>query len=711
MSGIDRVCQGLTDYDPLKYHRIELEEGAVPTIHLSQKANWLNRVIKYIVRFFCREDHPAEKVAIRLTNYFETYKDQIRTNHVPALLKLQQIKCLSHSTVLSINGLLSFIFAKIPALEQQAKDALNQAQDRSQKIVDAADDKAKDALKQAQEQSKKVVEAAEKTARDIETSALEERAVLGYKANDALNRSREVLQKIEEQHKQAQIRSQTIIATAQQTANDLEKLTRQQRAELLAKMVYVAKPIAPLFDDDKILANRRLVCADGELPYIWPLLLASPLLRKLETYDDANYQAKIDAEKDQKAKDTLIRERDFHGHIINFPDYTIEIVKLFMNLSKGMNCSEFGIDNLLKLHNFLLYVGETVHLDKVCIAIRSRFIEAPEAFFEIMPNLSKTDPVLEVLIPLLTLQTTYRRWSDLFTNTQIKKLADWIKEYEEPAYSRYLKSDPSIIPLLAQLYSGCFGSSQDQQDHKRSFAFLRECVEEPQQVMNQLDLKHSHAQAVNPIPRITQNVNPTAIALLALHYLKGEGTPVDLTKGRILAKEASNQGDPFGRHLCISMLMSGAYETAKDEEAAYKLWKQSLVNNDYEPIFVQFDVNHYAPTLIKIGDYYQKKRETSLTVLNCYDVAARLGYLNGLTQGGILRLKPVLFSDREKGLADIRKAAILGDSSGQTCLGEFHESGMHGVEKNREKAVIWYEKAARQGDPRAIEALKRLHEG
>ena len=65
----------------------------------------------------------------------------------------------------------------------------------------------------------------------------------------------------------------------------------------------------------------------------------------------------------------------------------------------------------------------------------------------------------------------------------------------------------------------------------------------------------------------------------------------------------------------------------------------------------------------------------------------------------LLPIVLVLFASSAFGesIADLRKAAAVGDAEAQTKLGERYHKG-RGVRKNYKEAVKWYHKAAEQGD-------------
>lgn len=56
-----------------------------------------------------------------------------------------------------------------------------------------------------------------------------------------------------------------------------------------------------------------------------------------------------------------------------------------------------------------------------------------------------------------------------------------------------------------------------------------------------------------------------------------------------------------------------------------------------------------------------------------------------------------------------QKAAALGNIQGQYNLGMMHEYGFMGVPKDYTQAIVWYKKAANQGQQDAVLALKRLN--
>ncbi len=60
-----------------------------------------------------------------------------------------------------------------------------------------------------------------------------------------------------------------------------------------------------------------------------------------------------------------------------------------------------------------------------------------------------------------------------------------------------------------------------------------------------------------------------------------------------------------------------------------------------------------------------------------------------------------------KMMKELIRAANEGDVEAQNCLGSIYRSG-EGVEKDLEKALYWYEKAAKQGDIEAQEIITQI---
>jgi hypothetical protein len=67
--------------------------------------------------------------------------------------------------------------------------------------------------------------------------------------------------------------------------------------------------------------------------------------------------------------------------------------------------------------------------------------------------------------------------------------------------------------------------------------------------------------------------------------------------------------------------------------------------------------------------------------------------------------------DETKGFDLLHQAAEAGAPDAQVQMGMDYNAGVHGLMRNQSQAIIWFRKAAEQGDQRAQDMLARLHAG
>lgn len=121
-------------------------------------------------------------------------------------------------------------------------------------------------------------------------------------------------------------------------------------------------------------------------------------------------------------------------------------------------------------------------------------------------------------------------------------------------------------------------------------------------------------------------------------------------------------------------------------------------------------LNHSAPELEQKVEKYPKKKNTLLLqkvkILNLIEK-----YKKGIILFTLSLLMAILiiysFSNNENStqFKTIYKAAITGDAKSQNQLGLIYEKGLDDIAIDKEEAVKWYQRAAEQGFPEALDNL------
>lgn len=179
-----------------------------------------------------------------------------------------------------------------------------------------------------------------------------------------------------------------------------------------------------------------------------------------------------------------------------------------------------------------------------------------------------------------------------------------------------------------------------------------------------------------------------AMQLLGFMYLKGLGVTSNPEKAVELNKRAASQGD------VSAMLTLGTLykDNAKlyDEKKAFKWFSMAADKG-----------NAYA--MFALGQMYLEGKGTTKNRtkgLKSITLAAE----KGSSQAMLVLAKQ---SEPKIAFNYILKAAKLGNPEGQVKLAALYEKGL-GVNKDPARALVWYTKAAEQGNLQAKDAIERI---
>jgi TPR repeat protein len=155
------------------------------------------------------------------------------------------------------------------------------------------------------------------------------------------------------------------------------------------------------------------------------------------------------------------------------------------------------------------------------------------------------------------------------------------------------------------------------------------------------------------------------------------GAPVDIERGLRWIKEAARQGEVHGQ-----TTLGDCYEKGRGVPRDYvqaRYWYAEAAERNF-PI-----------ALLALGEFSEKGWGVPA------DLAAARGFYRRAADLGEER-------------AAIRLKALKGDRRAQSQLGDllYDGSGPSGQDFDREEALVWFERAARQGDVHARERLRQL---
>ena len=183
---------------------------------------------------------------------------------------------------------------------------------------------------------------------------------------------------------------------------------------------------------------------------------------------------------------------------------------------------------------------------------------------------------------------------------------------------------------------------------------------------------------------IAGDPNSTDLFVQAKAYDIGSGVEVDKSRAATLYREAMNNGDKRAKHNLAVMYITQEGEL-KDPSMGVQMLQELAEEGEAASIYTlagcYMTGNGVSQDTQKGLELYQKASEMGMGEAT-YSIGAY--YINEC-------------QDMEKGIAYCEKAAEQGFALAASILAQIHEEGM-GVEKDIEKAMVYFKRAAELGD-------------
>lgn len=204
-----------------------------------------------------------------------------------------------------------------------------------------------------------------------------------------------------------------------------------------------------------------------------------------------------------------------------------------------------------------------------------------------------------------------------------------------------------------------------------------------------------YTKALNYLQNGVQSGDRKSLLYLGQMYLYGNGVTKDGTQALELLLKAAQDGDVKGQYL-VGMMYKDGQGIPKNTENA-KFWLGKASAQGYAAATTE--LNKINQAIAKVEEEnkrkeVKKKEETAAERLAVF-ISKGDSYFNR-----------ELYSDAYENLI---QAANMGHASSQQKVAWMLYRGK-GVRKNKDEAILWWKKAARQGDVESINFLTRLGE-
>ena len=275
----------------------------------------------------------------------------------------------------------------------------------------------------------------------------------------------------------------------------------------------------------------------------------------------------------------------------------------------------------------------------------------------------------------------------------LKQAADRGEHYGEALYAFFSLSAASQIDadkrrpeLVAMLERAADGGEVVAQNYLGRVVYLYG-----------IGAPHDYVKVIKYLKMAVDQNDPSSMFDLGQYYCVGSNVEKDMTKGLTLIKRSVDLG--FGdaeAFYGFGGYVQGQFGVTRDLESAVRLLKLSVQHNSAQGAYylglLSQDGLGVPKDMTAAAGYYRAAAEGKIA-----DGQARYG-LSMILGEGVAKNIPA-------GAAMIRLAADGDSSLGQEFLARLYVDGL-GVPKDLHQAVVWFKKAAEQGDANAIEALK-----
>jgi uncharacterized protein len=197
----------------------------------------------------------------------------------------------------------------------------------------------------------------------------------------------------------------------------------------------------------------------------------------------------------------------------------------------------------------------------------------------------------------------------------------------------------------------------------------------------------------------------SAQELLGWMYLKGMGVPIDNSKAAELFGKAAGKGNARAQRLMGHVTLTGT-GVNRDPAAAMVWYRKAIAGGDAWANVGLIDARSQAEGNVSAAESLELLGKAERRLLPRADVRSAIGLY--------VLAKRMAIGPRADGPAMSRalevlsKAADAGDAEAQRTMGEISLRG-DGVVKDAEQSVVWYEKAAAQGDATSQVALAQIY--
>lgn len=206
------------------------------------------------------------------------------------------------------------------------------------------------------------------------------------------------------------------------------------------------------------------------------------------------------------------------------------------------------------------------------------------------------------------------------------------------------------------------------------------------------------AEAVKWFRQAAEQGHAVGQADLALMYVNGQGTAKDVAEALKWFRKAAEQGYAPSQADLGKMYLNGL-GAAKDPAEAMKWFRAAA---DQESAAGQFGIADLCDRGVGVA-------KDEVEAIKWYRKAAELGHVAAQNNLGVkYKAGQGVVKDEVEAVKLFRKAADAGLAQAQFNLAGMYEEGRGGLAQDLEEAVVWFRRAADQGNQGARDALKRL---
>lgn len=271
-----------------------------------------------------------------------------------------------------------------------------------------------------------------------------------------------------------------------------------------------------------------------------------------------------------------------------------------------------------------------------------------------------------------------------------------------------------IVVALSLICAGAFFILQNQ--NKKLWSSDKELLAK---AWDALALRNDYKEAVELYSRLAEKNNQEAQYWLGVMYHFGDGLPEDFEKAKYWYEKSAMQGNAKAMENLGGMYEYG--EGVPQSDVLSKVWYEKAIK-----AYEYAGENGDAEAQCKLGGiFYAGPENSRYSIVDKADLSKAIyWYTKAANQDHPLALIELagmyddgygIKSDKEKSkklyakaIAVLEKSAMAGNSYHQRLLGDIYAGNFTFYFVDIAKAKYWYEKAAKNGNLVAIEALKEF---